>query len=58
MVRVSRRGAWPLSSPALPPSPHLQSASLSVDAHVHASRRLHGAALCAAGVARALMHEL
>ena len=52
MVRVSRRGAWPLSSPALPPSPHLQSASLSVGDHEPALCCLcHAVALCAAALA-------
>ena len=52
MVRVSRRGGWPLSSPALPPSPHLLSASQSVGDHEPALCCLcHAVALCAAGLA-------
>ena len=56
MVRVSRRGGWPLSSPALPPSPHLLSASLSVGDHEPALCCLcHAVALCAVGLAFARM---
>ena len=54
MVRVSRRGAWP--SPALPPSPLLLSASLSVGDHEPALGCLcHAVALCAVGLAFARM---